>query len=111
MQLTRISKYLALTMILWGSIQLLAPKLTSAQADGFNANWVQITKLPTGLYRVNIKYTHVEIGEYREAHADFAKKEDATELYQKLVNGADFFLGDIKKSVHFHKPAEKNKPY
>ena len=87
------------------------PETGSALAHGFNADWVQITRLPTGKYRVIIKYTHVEAGEFREAHADFSKKEEAIEVYQKLAQGADFFLGNIKESVHFHKPPEKNSPY
>jgi hypothetical protein len=83
----------------------------AAMAHGFNANWVHITRLPSGVYRVLIKYTHVEAGEFREAHIDFAKKQEALDAYQKLVQGADFFLGDVKKSIHFHTPPEKPDPY
>jgi hypothetical protein len=90
-----------------GSIFLNATSL----GHGFNANWVQISRQPDGKYRVEIKYTHVEAGEFREAHVDFSKKADAVDLYQKLAQGADFFLGDIKNNVHFHKPAEQNSPF
>lgn len=82
-----------------------------AFAHGFNANWVDIKKIPGRKYRVVIKYTHVEVGEYRDAHIDFDNKEDAIKAYQDLAQGADFFLGDVKKSIHFHKETEKNKPY
>lgn len=82
-----------------------------AHAHGFNANKVQITRLENGKYRVIINYTHVEVGEYRQAYADFDKKKDAMKAYQDIANGADFFLGDIGKSIHFHNPPEKNKPF
>jgi hypothetical protein len=81
------------------------------QAHGFNANYVDIVKTFGRKYRVIIKYTHVEAGEYREAHIDFEKKEDAVKAFQDLAKGADFFLGDIKKSIHFHTPPEGNSPY
>ena len=82
-----------------------------AHAHGFNANRVHISRQLTGKYRVTIKYTHVELGEYREAHIDFNNKNEAIKAYQDLAQGADFFLGDIKKSLHFHNPSESNKPY
>lgn len=84
---------------------------TKAEAHGFNANHVDIVKTFGRKYRVIIKYTHVELGEYREAHIDFEKKEDAIKAFQDLVKGADFFLGDVKKSIHFHTPPEGNSPY
>ncbi|NBX18402.1 MAG: hypothetical protein EBR09_13675 [Proteobacteria bacterium] len=80
-------------------------------AHGFNANHADIVKTFGRKYRVIIKYTHVEAGEYREAHIDFDKKEEAVKAFQDLVKGADFFLGDIKKSIHFHTPPESNSPY
>ena len=80
-------------------------------AHGFNANFVDIVHTSYGRYRVIIKYTHNEVGEYREAYVEFDDKEEAIKVYRDLVNGADFFLGDIKKSIHFHKPPEKNSPY
>jgi len=83
----------------------------AAHAHGFNANRIKITRLVTGKYRLIIKYTHVEIGEYREAHVDFDDKEEAARVYQQLVQGADFFLGDIRKTIHFHTPPQKNAPY
>lgn len=82
-----------------------------AFAHGFNANWVDILKSQTGKYRVMIRYTHNEVGEYREAYVEFENKEEAIKAYQDLAAGADFFLGDVKKSIHFHNPPEKNKPY
>lgn len=84
---------------------------TQIFAHGFNADRVIIDKLPNGYYRIIIKYTNIEIGEYREAHADFKKYEEAQKLFNMLIKGADFFLGDITKSVHFHNPPEKNNPY
>ena len=84
---------------------------SSALAHGFNANTVEILRLSNGQYRVVIHYTHVELGEYRQAHIDFDKKEEAIKTYQDLAQGADFFLGDVKKSIHFHTPPEKNKPF
>jgi uncharacterized protein YktB (UPF0637 family) len=83
----------------------------SASAHGFNANHVDIVKTFGRKYRVIIKYTHVEVGEYREAHVDFDKKEDAIKVFQDLAKGADFFLGDVKNSIHFHNPPETNKPF
>ncbi|NBO37134.1 hypothetical protein EBU99_00960 [bacterium] len=82
-----------------------------ASAHGFNANYVDIVKTYGGKYRVIIKYTHVEVGEYREAHIDFDKKEEAIKAFQDLANGADFFMGDIKGSIHFHNPPEKAKSF
>jgi hypothetical protein len=86
------------------------PSIT-AEAHGFNANHVDIVKTFGKKYRVIIKYTHVELGEYREAHIDFEKKDEAIKAFQDLVKGADFFLGDVKKSIHFHTPPETNTPY
>lgn len=82
-----------------------------ASAHGFNANWVDIQRTSYGRYRVIIKYTHNEIGEYREAYIEFTNKDEAIKAFQDLAKGADFFLGDIKKSIHFHNPPEKNEPY
>lgn len=82
-----------------------------AHAHGFNANFVDIVKTFGRKYRVIIKYTHVELGEYREAHIDFDSKEEAIKAFQDLANGADFFLGDVKKSIHFHTPPETPAPY
>lgn len=84
----------------------------NALAHGFNADRVKILYVPAErVYRVTIKYTHVAVGEYREAHIDFKKRTEALKIYWDLINGADFFLGDIKESVHFHKPVPTNKPY
>lgn len=88
------------------------PYTTSrARAHGFNANHVDIVKTYGRKYRVIIRYTHVEVGEYRVAHIDFDNKEEAIKAFQDLAKGADFFLGDIKKSIHFHTPPESNSPY
>jgi hypothetical protein len=87
----------------------LGPQISNAH--GFNANFVDIVKTFGGKYRVVIKYTHVELGEYREAFVDFEKKDEAIKIFQDLARGADFFLGDIKNSVHFHNPAEKQQPF
>lgn len=81
------------------------------QAHGFNANFVDIVKTFGGKYRVIIKYTHVEVGEYREAHIDFVNKEEAIKVFQDLVRGADFFLGDVKTTIHFHNPPEQAQPF
>lgn len=86
-------------------------RASEALAHGFNANWVQITRTQQGRYRVIFRYTHVEVGEFREAHVDFDAKEDAIKVYQDLAQGADFFIGDVKKSIHFHKPPQRNAPY
>jgi hypothetical protein len=82
-----------------------------ANAHGFNANRVRIMRTLSGKHRVIIRYSHVEIGEYREAHVDFDTEVEAIAAYQQLAQGADFFLGDITKSLHFHKPPQKNVPY
>lgn len=65
----------------------------------------------SGKYRVIIQYTHIEVGEYRESFAEFETKEAAIAAYQQLVQGADFFLGDVTKSIHFHTPPQKNSPF
>jgi hypothetical protein len=83
----------------------------TTQAHGFNANFVDIVKTFGGKYRVIIKYTHVEVGEYREAHIDFSDREEAIKSFQDLVRGADFFLGDVKNSIHFHNPPEQTQPF
>lgn len=78
---------------------------------GLNADMVDIVRLlKNGRYRIIIKYTNLQIGEYREAYLDFTSKKDAIDAFQKLVRGADFFLGD-SASIHFHKEGEKISPY
>ena len=85
---------------------------SGAQAHGFNANRVRIAYVPaSGKYRVTIEYTHIEVGEYREAFAEFETKEAAIAAYQQLAQGADFFLGEVQKSIHFHTPPQKNSPF
>lgn len=99
-------KYILVTLMM---AQIFSPQ--SLKAHGFNANFVDIVKTFGGKYRVIIKYTHVEVGEYREAFIDFKNKEEAIKAFQDLARGADFFLGDIKNSIHFHNPPEKEKPF
>lgn len=98
-------------VLLLTSIALATLKPNTSTAHGFNANFVDIVKTFGGKYRVIIKYTHVELGEYREAFIDFDKKADAIKAFEDLARGADFFLGDVKKSIHFHTPPEKQNPY
>ena len=83
----------------------------SASSHGFQANTVKIEKRPNGLFRVVIQYTHVSIGEFREAHAEFKTLNEASKFAQNLISGADFFLGKIKESVHFHKDGNKLSPF
>ncbi len=84
----------------------------AALAHGFNADRVKILYVPAdNVYRITIRYTNVEVGEYREAVVNFKKRLDALKVYEDLVNGADFFLGDVKESVHFHTPVQQNNPY
>ena len=97
--------------LLLASIVIASLKPNTLIAHGFNANFVDIVKTFGGKYRVIIKYTHVEIGEYREAFIDFEKKEEAIKAFEDLARGADFFLGDVKKSIHFHTPPEKSNPF
>lgn len=80
-------------------------------SHGFNANYVDIVKTNGRKYRVIIKYTHIEVGEYREAFIDFDDKDAAIKAFQDLVRGADFFLGEVKNSIHFHSPPEQQKPF
>jgi hypothetical protein len=100
-----------LRVLLLASIALASLESNTSTAHGFNANFVDIVKTFGGKYRVIIKYTHVELGEYREAFIDFEKKEEAIKAFEDLARGADFFLGDIKKSIHFHTPPEKQNPF
>lgn len=89
---------------------LLACLTSTAFAHGFTADTVDIKRLPSGKYRVFISYTHLQIGEYREAHIDFVEKKDAIQAFQKLVKGAEFFRGDAK-GIHFHEGPERKQPY
>ncbi|MES2613814.1 MAG: hypothetical protein V4591_00190 [Bdellovibrionota bacterium] len=84
--------------------------VTPAYTIGFTANWVDIVRLNNGMFRVLIKYTNLQIGEYREAYVDFTSKKEAIEVFQKLAQGATFFWGDSKK-IFFPKEVEKPKPY
>ncbi|WP_158998970.1 hypothetical protein [Pigmentibacter ruber] len=79
-------------------------------SGGFSANWVDIMILHNGKYRVIIKYTNLNIGEYREAYVDFESKKEAIEVFQKLALGADFYWGS-NKTIHFHETPDKLKPY
>lgn len=79
-------------------------------AGGFTANWVDIVRLNNGHYRVIIKYTNLNIVEYREAYVDFTSKKEAIDVFQKLAKGATFFWGDSKK-IYFPTEPEKPKPY
>jgi hypothetical protein len=81
-----------------------------AFAHGFTADVVDIKRLMNGKYRVYISYTHLQIGEYREAHIDFKDKKEAIEAFRKLVAGAEFFLGDAK-GIHFHGQPESKDPF
>lgn len=84
--------------------------IQSAFTEGFSANWVDITRLNNGKYRVIIRYTNIQVGEYRESAVDFTSKKEAIEVFQKLAKGATFFWGDSKK-IYFSKEADKPKPY
>jgi hypothetical protein len=99
----RLLLLIALSMAFWHPITL--------QGHGFNANFVDILKTFGGKYRVIIKYTHVELGEYREAHIEFENKDEAIKAFQDLARGADFFLGNVKESIHFHNPPEQTQPF
>jgi hypothetical protein len=79
-------------------------------SQGFSANWLNIMRLNNGKYRVIVKYTHLRVGEYREAYIDFTSKKEAIDVFQKLVLGADFYWGP-GKSIHFHKQEDVAKPY
>ncbi len=79
-------------------------------AEGFTANWVDIVRTNNGQYRVLIKYSNVEVGEYREAFVDFKSKKEAIDIFQKLARGATFYWGDSKK-IFFPKEVEKLRPY
>jgi hypothetical protein len=82
-----------------------------ALAHGFNADKVKIIRMPNGMYRLTIQYTHLQIGERREAHIELNTEKQATETFQKLTQGADFFLGQLDKNIHFHNPPETKKPW
>lgn len=76
---------------------------------GFTANWVDIMRLENGKFRVLVRYTNLEIGEYREAYMDFSKKKDAVKAFQDLAKGADFFMG--KSPIHVHNNPDSLRPY
>ncbi len=82
-----------------------------AWAHGFNANTVSIRRLPNGLYRVSVAYTDMQAGQYRQAHGEFADRKSALQTYDDLRKGADFFSGDLSKTVHFHNPPQTPTPY
>lgn len=81
-----------------------------AYPGGFSANWVDIMILHNGKYRVIIKYTNLNIGEYREAYVDFVSKKEAIAVFQKLALGADFYWGN-SNTIHFHDTPDKLNPY
>ncbi len=89
-------------------ILLLLIQVESAMAEGFTANWVDIQRLHNGKYRVIIKYSNVQVAEYREVYVDFIKKKEAIDVFQKIAKGATFFWGDSSK-IYFSK--EKPRPY
>lgn len=96
-----------LKCLLWISIIIY---IEPANSEGFTANWVDIKHLNNGRFRVIIKYTNIQVGEYREAYVDFTSKKQAIEVFQKIATGATFFWGDSKK-IYFPKEAEKPRPY
>jgi len=75
-------------------------------SQGFSANRVSIEHTLTGFYRVSIQYTHIKLGEYRVAVIDFKDKQEAIDIYQKLVSGASFYLGNAKKNVVFEEDVQ-----
>ncbi len=94
----------AAAIFMWGA--------SHAFAHGFNADRVKILYVPAdNLYRITIRYTNIEVGEYREAVVHHRNRAEALKVYWDLVNGADFFLGNVKDSIHFHDEATKNNPY
>jgi hypothetical protein len=82
-----------------------------ADAHGFTANRVWVQRMESGAFRITIRYTHIELGEYREAHLLTYSKEEANQWYQNLIKGAEFFLGDAKNNIHFHTPPPTPIPY
>ena len=97
--------------MLWTAALCMATALhTAAFAHGFTADAVDIKRLPDGKYRVIIHYTHLQIGEYREAHIDFKEKEKAIEAFRKLVEGAEFFRGPAE-TIHVHETPTGKVPY
>ena len=54
-----------LKCLLWISIIIY---IEPANSEGFTANWVDIKHLNNGRFRVIIKYTNIQVGEYREAY-------------------------------------------
>jgi hypothetical protein len=94
------------------SLALAALMAGQALGHGFNADKVKILYVPAdNLYRITIRYTNIEVGEYREAIIHYRNRTEALKVYWDLVNGADFFLGNVKESVHFHENVPKNNPY
>lgn len=83
---------------------------THAEAHGFTADVVDIKRMMNGKYRIIIFYTHLQVGEYRRAQIDYDNAQKATEDFQKLVRGAEFFIGKAA-NIHFHEKAEEPKPY
>jgi hypothetical protein len=98
--------------IFFSAVILFSLGASHASAHGFNADTVKILYVPAdNLYRITVRYTNVEVGEYREAIIHYRKRTEALKVYWDLVNGADFFLGNVKESVHFHENDPKNNPY
>ncbi len=112
--LLRVASVTAVTAVMVVMVVTAVTAVTStiAEAHGYNADRVKILYVPAeNIYRITIRYTNVEVGEYREAHVDYRNRKEALKVYWDLVNGADFFLGDVKDSLHFHDPVQKNNPY
>jgi hypothetical protein len=79
-----------------------------AHAHGFTANYVNITFEPASKkYRVEVEYTHIEVGEYRKAFAEFSDKKEALLVLEKIAKGAHFFIGNLSNTIHFHESEQK----
>ena len=65
----------------------------TAYGQSFSADWVDIHRLARGVYRITIRYTNLQLGEYREAYVDYRSKQKAIDVFTKLASGADFYWG------------------
>lgn len=82
----------------------------SQMLQAFTANKVGWKTKQNGLITLVIEYTIPDLKEKRLAEIDYASQKKASEVYGKLVQGADFYFKDAGKIV-FQNPEPKPSPW
>ena len=61
----------------------------------YTANKVEL-KMEKYYYRIYITYTDVELKLLKQAYVDYKNYEQASQVYENIKNGADFYIKDSK---------------